>query len=222
MDLIVQNFFNVAVIERYWPLLLRGLGNTLLLSALAIPLGVAGGLCLAMLGNHARRWVRWCAIGYVDLLRAFPPLVLLILVNAGLPHLGVRLPPLLSITVALLLNSSAYYGEIFRAGFLSVPKGLMEAARATGLSQLQAEAFVRIPIASRNVLPDLLSNTLELVKLTSIAAVVTYVELTQAARVAQGLSFNATPIIAAAAIYFIVLWPLARFVSRLERRSIAK
>ncbi len=88
-------------------------------------------------------------------------------------------------TIALLLNSSAYYAEIFRAGLLTVPKGIVEAARATGLNYFQTAANVRVPIAVRNVLPDLLSNTLELVKLTSIAAVVTYVELTQAARVVQ-------------------------------------
>ena len=99
---------------------------------------------------------------------------------------------------------------------------MAEASRATGMSYLQTFLHVRLPIAVRNVLPDLLSNTLELIKLTSIAAVVTYVELTQAARIAQGLSFNATPIIVAAILYFVVLWPLARAVSRLERRTLAR
>lgn len=220
MDNLLHSFFNLQIIERYGPYLLRGLGQTALLSVIAIPLGVVAGLAVALLGTHTNRSWRVVAMVYVDLLRAFPPLVLLILVNAGLPHFDLRLPPLASVTIALLLNSSAYYAEIFRAGLLTVPKGVVEAARATGLSYFQTAAHVRVPIATRNVLPDLLSNTLELVKLTSIAAVVTYVELTQAARVVQGLTFNATPIIAAALLYFIVLWPLARLVSRLEQRSL--
>jgi polar amino acid transport system permease protein len=221
MDNLLHSFFNLQILTRYGPYLLRGLEQTALLSVIAIPLGVAVGLGMALLGTQTGRPWRIVAMVYVDLLRAFPPLVLLILVNAGLPHFDLRLPPLASVTIALLLNSSAYYAEIFRAGLLTVPKGVVEAARATGLGYLQAAAYVRVPIAIRNVLPDLLSNTLELVKLTSIAAVVTYVELTQAARVVQGLTFNATPIIAAALLYFIVLWPLARLVSRLEQRSLS-
>jgi polar amino acid transport system permease protein len=222
MELIAQSFFNAAVIERYWSILLGGLGQTLLLSLLAIPLGVLFGILLGALGTNPNRLVRWFVSAYVDVLRSFPPLVLLILISTALPHLGLRPPPLLAIVIALLLNSSSYYGEIFRAGLLSVPAGAVLAARATGLSYLQTMVHVRLPIAIRNVLPDLLSNTLELVKLTSIAAVVTFVELTQAARIVQGLTFNATPIVAAAALYCLVLWPLARLVSRLEQRSLAK
>ena len=222
MELIAQSFLNAAVIERYWPILLGGLGQTLLLSVLAIPLGVLFGMVLGELGTNSNRWVRWLTSAYVDVLRSFPPLVLLILISTALPHLGLRPPPLLAIIMALLLNASSYYGEIFRAGLLSVPRGTVLAARATGLSHLQATMHVRLPIAVRNMLPDLLSNTLELVKLTSIAAVVTFVELTQAARVVQGLTFNATPIVVAAALYCIVLWPLARMVSRLEQRSLRK
>lgn len=220
MENLIFNFLNADILAKYWPYLLRGLGQTLLLSAIAIPLGAFGGTLIALAATGQSRVIRAATTVYADLFRAFPPLVLLILINAGLPHMGVRLPALLSIAVALLLNSSAYYGEIIRAGLKSVPRGVEEAARATGLSWFQTALYVRLPIAVRNVLPDLLSNTLELIKLTSIAAVVTYVELTQAARVVQGLTFNATPIIAAAALYFVVLWPIARLVSRLERRSL--
>lgn len=222
MDQILFNFFNIDILTKYWPYLLRGLGQTLVLSAIAIPLGAVAGTLLAFAASGVSRPLRSLTTVYTDLFRAFPPLVLLILISAGLPHAGIRLPPLASISIALLLNSSAYYCEIVRAGLKSVEHGTVEAARASGLSGIQTALYVRLPIAIRNVLPDLLSNTLELVKLTSIAAVVTFVELTQAARVVQGLTFNATPIIAAAVLYFVVLWPLARLVSRLERRSMAR
>lgn len=198
MEQVIFNFFNVDILSTYAPYLLRGLGQTLMLSAIAIPLGLLGGIAVALASTSTSRPLRIASMIYADLFRAFPPLVLLILINAGLPHMGVRLPPLGSIIVALLLNSAAYYGEILRAGLKSVPNGVDEAARASGLSWMQTAFYIRLPIAVRNILPDLLSNTLELVKLTSIAAVVTFVELTQAARVVQGLTFNASPIIAAA------------------------
>ena len=217
---VLRSFFDPEVLARFWPYLLAGLGQTALLSCIAIPLGLAGGLGLALLGSDLGRRGRAAVTAYVDLLRSFPPLVLLILVSAGLPHFGLRLPPLVAVVGTLLLNSSAYYAEILRAGLRSVPRGLPEAARATGLGYACTAWHVRLPVAVRNVLPDLLSNTLELVKLTSIASVVTFVELTQAARVVQGLTFSPAPIMAAALLYLVLLWPLARLVSRLERRSL--
>jgi len=98
----------------------------------------------------------------------------------------------------LCLNAGSYYGEILRAGLLSVPKGLNEAARSTGLSWMQVNWYVVLPPALRNVLPDLLSNTLELVKLTSLASVVSLPELLFQARKAQSVTYNDTPIVAAA------------------------
>src|SRR5918997_1121740 len=131
---------------------------------------------------------------------------------------------LLSLTVVPLgffLNTGAYYGEILRAGIESVPAGQTEAARSTGLSRLQALGWVVLPQAVRNVLPDLVSNTLEVVKLTSIASVVALPELLFQARQAQSVTYNATPIVAAAVIYFVLLWPVVRLLSRLENRQLA-
>src|SRR5205823_4521035 len=105
-----------------------------------------------------------------------------------------------SVALAFFLNTSSYYGEILRAGIESVPRGQLEAARSTGLSALQTMAWVVLPQAVRNVVPDLISNTLEVIKLTSIASVVALPELLHAAREAQALTYNATPIIAAGII----------------------
>jgi polar amino acid transport system permease protein len=82
-------------------------------------------------------------------------------------------------------------------------------------------AYVVVPQAARNVAPDLISNTLEVVKLTSIASVVALPELLYAARQAQSITYNATPIIAAGIIYLVCLWPLVRLLSRFEHRQIA-
>jgi polar amino acid transport system permease protein len=138
-----------------------------------------------------------------------------------LPFLGLDLPAFAAVVVAFLLNTSSYYGEIFRAGIESVGQGQTEAARSTGLTWVQTLGYVIVPQATRNVLPDLVSNTLEVVKLTSLASVVALPELLYAARSAQSVTYNASPLVAAAALYFIVLWPVVRLLSRLEHRMLA-
>src|SRR5205085_10163183 len=117
-------------------------------------------------------------------------------------------------------NSSGYYGEIFRAGIESVPRGQREAARSTGLTAWQTALFVVLPQAVQNVLAPLAGNTLELIKTTSIATVVALPELLRSARVAQDSTYNPTPLTAAAIIYFLMLWPLTRLVARLARKMV--
>src|SRR5207248_80652 len=132
-----------------------------------IPLGVAGGLLFSLLSLSRLRAVRWTAIAAIDFFRAIPPLVLLIFVYSGLPFAGLRPSPLTAVAVAFFLNTSSYYGEIYRAGIESVPLGQWDAARSTGLNAAQTLVSVILPQAVRNVLPDLVSNTVEVVKLTS-------------------------------------------------------
>jgi polar amino acid transport system permease protein len=210
----IQSFFNPEIIAASWPIVRAGLKNTLLLSLLVVPLGLLGGLILALLASAKAPMVRWPLMAWVDFFRAFPPLVLLILLFAGLPFAGLELGGFVCVAIA-------YYGEILRAGIESVPSGQVEAARSTGLSRLQTMTYVVLPQAVRNVLPDLLSNTLEVVKLTSLGSVVAVPELLYQARQAQSLTYNATPIVVAAAIYFAVLWPVVRLLSRLENRALA-
>jgi polar amino acid transport system permease protein len=221
MEALVQSFFNASILAQAWPILLSGFWMTLLLTVVVVPLGLAGGLAVALASLSRYRVLRGATIVYVDFFRAFPPLVLLMFVAYGLPFLDIRLGAFGSVALSFLLNTSSYYGEIFRAGIESVPRGQSEAARSTGLSALQAMTSIVLPQAVRNVLPDLISNTLEVIKLTSIASVVALPELLHAAREAQSLTYNATPIIAAGIIYLVCLWPLVRLLSRFEHRSIA-
>ena len=216
----IDTFFNVEIMRAAWPILLAGLGNTLLLSFTVVPLGLLGGLILALLARIRSRWVRWPLMAWVDFFRAFPPLVLLIFLYAGLPFAGLELGGFGCVAIAFFLNTGAYYGEILRAGIDSVPVGQSEAARSTGLSRGQTMACVVLPQAVRNVLPDLMSNTLEVVKLTALGSVVAMPELLFQARQAQSLTYNPTPIVAAAVIYFALLWPLVRLLSRLENRAL--
>ena len=218
MDQLIQQFFNIDIMVRAFPTILRGLGMTLLICAVVIPLGLAGGLMAALASTAQSRWLRWPAVALVDLFRAIPPLVLLIFVYAGLPFAGIRLSPFVAVTIAFLLNNSSYYGEVFRAGLISIGKGQWEAARSTGLTQRQTLIHVILPQATRNVLPDLISNTVEVVKLTSLASVVSLGELLHAADLARSVTYNASPLTLAAGVYLVLLWPVVRLLSRYQRR----
>ena len=218
MEAIAQQFLNLAIMERALPLLLMGLRQTAILCLVVIPLGLAGGLGVALLSRSPLRLVRWAAVVGIDFFRAIPPLVLLIFIYSGLPFAGIRPSPLTAVAIAFFLNTSSYYGEIYRAGIESVGQGQWDAARSTGLRAHQALAYVVLPQAVRNVLPDLVSNAVEVVKLTSIASVVALPELLYSADMARSVTFNNSPLVLAAAHYLIILWPMVRLVSRLERR----
>jgi polar amino acid transport system permease protein len=219
---VLQTFLSWDIIKAAWPILLAGLGNTVLLSLVVVPLGLFGGLILSLLAGVRNPWVRWPLMAWVDFFRAFPPLVLLIFLFAGSPFAGFELSGFACVCIAFFLNTGAYYGEILRAGIESVPGGQIDAARSTGLGRLQTMAYVVLPQAVRNVLPDLLSNTLEVIKLTSLGSVVAMPELLFQARQAQSVTYNPTPIVLAALVYFVLLWPLVRLLSRLENRAVAR
>lgn len=222
MDALIQNFFNIAIYREVFPFLLRGLWTTIWLSLLVIPIGVVSGLALALLCTQTRsRLVRFSVAVYIDFFRSFPPLVLLILIYFGAPFLGLDLSKLAAVAIGFMLNNSSYFSEVFRAGIESVPSGQMEAARSTGLTRWQALRHVVVPQATRNVMPDLVSNGIEVIKLTTIASVVALPELLRVARDAQSLIYNPSPIVLAALMYLALLLPLVRWLSRLEHKGLA-
>jgi polar amino acid transport system permease protein len=217
----INLFFNISIMEKAFGLLFDGFLMTVLLCLLVVPVGIAGGAAIAILSALKSRALNRVLIVWVDVFRALPPLVLLVFVYNAPPFAGYKISEFTAVVVALGLNSMSYYGEIFRAGVESVGRGSWEAARSTGLTWSQTMAWVILPQAVRNVLPDLVSNTLEVVKLTSLGSVVALHELMYAARSAQQLTFNYSPLILAVIMYFIVLWPLVRLLSRLEHKKIA-
>jgi polar amino acid transport system permease protein len=220
MSELVTTFFNLDVLREVWPLLVEGLWLTLALAAVAVPLSIGIGLAIAVAQDLRSTALRMVLVAYVDTLRAVPPLVLLIFIFYGMPFLGLNLGGFLAAVLALTLNGSSYFAEIFRAGIESVPKGQREAARSTGLTWLQSMAYVVVPQGTRNVLPDLVSNTVELFKQTSIASAVALQELLRSAQIAQGLLYNPTPLVAAAIVYFLMFWPFVRLVSRMENKTV--
>lgn len=213
MESIGEAFFNIEVIRQSMPLLLHGLGMTIKLSLIVLGFGLVGGMALALVALSPRPALRWPARVVIDFFRALPPLVLLVFLYSGLPFAGVRLSPLEAVVIAFLLNNSSYFAEIYRAGFLAVPRGQYEAARSGGLSHLQAVRHVIIPQGIRHIMPDILSNIIEIVKMTSLASVVSLSELLYAANMARAATYNASPLMVAAGLYLVMLLPAVRLVS---------
>jgi polar amino acid transport system permease protein len=217
LQLFLDNFANWESLVQIWPLLWQGLQLTALLAVVTLPIAIAVGLLIAVAYSFHKKWLNVALLVWIDLFRSFPVLVLLILIFYGLPFLGLRLPSFAACVLALVLNNSGYYGEIFRAGIESIPLGQREAARALGLHPVKVIFLVVLPQAIAKVLAPLASNSLELVKSTSIAAMVALPELLRSARVAQEQTYNPTPLTAAAILFFVLLWPFARWVAKLER-----
>ena len=200
LQLFLDNFADWDSFVRIWPLLWQGLQLTVLLAVVTLPIAVAVGLLIAILYSFHKKALNVALLIWIDLFRSFPVLVLLILIFYGGPFIGLKLPSFAACVLALTLNNSGYYGEIFRAGIESIPPGQREAARALGLHPLQIIFLVILPQAIARVMAPLASNSLELVKTTSIAALVALPELLRSARVAQEQTYNPTPLTAAAII----------------------
>jgi polar amino acid transport system permease protein len=219
---IFETFLNGRVFVQTLPLILSGLTTTLLLGAVSIVIGMMIGLSLAILRLYAARPVRWLAIAYIDIFRAIPILVFLIVVYYALPFLGIRLSAFAAATTAISMVGGAYSGEIFRAGIEAVPVGQFEAARALGLKPWLVMLRVVLPQAMKIVLPPTTSNAINILKDTALASVVAMPDLLKQATQAQALTANPTPLIVAAAVYLIILLPLVRLVGVMERRWAAE
>lgn len=215
-------FLNWDVFVQTFPLLISGLTITIGLGLCAIVLGLAGGMLLALLRLYGPTPARQIAIAYIDIFRAIPLLVLLVVIYYALPFAGLRLEPFTSAVMALSLVSAAYSAEIFRAGIEGVPKGQFEAARALGLNAYRRMGDIILPQAIKLVIPPITSNSINVFKDTALASVVAMPDLLKQATQAQALAANPTPLISAAVIYIALLLPLVRMVSIFERRLAAK
>ena len=218
MDLI-NTFFNPAILVRAMPLLLSGLTTTILLGLASIAVGMALGLMVCILRLYAPLPVRLAATAFIDAFRALPVLVVLILIYYALPFVGVRLSSFASATIGLSLVFAAFTAEVIRAGIESVPKGQFEAAQALGLPFRLTLFKVILPQALRVAIPPQTSNCVSLFKETSLASVVAMPDLLKQATDAQAFMGNPTPLIGAALVYLVLLWPMVRLGGLLEERA---
>ena len=213
-----ETFLNLDVFILVLPMLLNGIVNTVLLALTTIIGGGIAGLVVSLARLYGQRWVRILAVIYVDVFRALPILVVLILIYYALPFLGIRLNAFLAAAIALGLVFSSFTAEVLRAGIQSIPAGQFEAAQALGMSFWVTIYKVILPQAFRVAIPPHTSNSVAIAKDTSLASVVAMPDLLKQATDAQALTANPTPLIAAALMYLVVLWPLVRLVSYLENR----
>ncbi|MFZ1425984.1 MAG: amino acid ABC transporter permease [Geminicoccaceae bacterium] len=214
---IVHTFFNLGVLAETWRLLLSGLWVTVLLGLTSIVLGMAGGLAMALARIYGAKLLRGFAVVYIDVFRAIPLLVLLVIIYYALPFVGIRLTSFAAAAAALSLVSCAYAAEIFRSGIEAVPRGQFEAARALGFHWWPMMRLIVLPQATRIVVPPMTGNCINVIKDTALASVVAMPDLLKQATQAQALAANPTPLIGAALIYLALLLPLVRLVAVLER-----
>jgi len=187
--------------------------------ALAVVItGILLGLALAVLRSFRVRVLNALIVVFVDVFRALPPLVLILLVYFGLPNLGINLPSFLVLWLVLALVLAAFAEEIFWAGILSIPKGQWEAARSTGLSFLRTLAYVILPQAIRLTVPPLTNRTIAITKNTALGTVIGVAEILNQATTAQSFSGSATPLMMGAIAYLILFVPVVALGRFLETR----
>lgn len=200
--------------------LLRGAAWTILLSAIAAIGGGLFGFLLALCRISPIKVVRVAAGIYVQLVQGTPLIVIMFLVYFGLPALGLRFTPLLAASVALMIFVSAYLGEIWRGCIESVPKAQWEAAECLALNNSQRMFKVVLPQAIRIATPPTVGFLVQIVKGTSLASVVGFVELTRAGQIINSSLFEPFPVfLLIALIYFSFCYPLSVWSRRLEKRG---
>jgi polar amino acid transport system permease protein len=192
---------------------------TLGLSLAAFAGGGAIGLLVALSRVSKSRAVNLLALAYVQLVQGTPLLILMLLSYFGLAILGVDIPPFGAACLAIIIYASAYFGEIWRGGILSVPKTQWEAAECLALSRMQRLWLVILPQALRISTPPTVSFAVQVVKNTSLASVIGVADLTYTSKLINNSTFQPFVIFTiVAAIYFAMCFPLAWWSRRLEDR----
>ena len=211
-------FLNQAVIDRYLPDILRGMLVTVEVAIAVVVTGIALGLALAALRSFRIAPVNAAIVLCVDVFRALPPLVVILIVYFGLPSVGIRLSGFAVLWLVLSLVLAAFAEEIFWSGILSIRKGQWEAARSTGLGFLQTLTWVILPQAVRMTVPPLTNRTIAITKNTALGAVIGVPEILMQAQTAQSFSGNPTPLLMGAVAYLVLFVPVVALGRWLETR----
>jgi len=212
--------FRFDVVWNNMPFLMDGLWLTLTISFLALALSMALGLLVAVVRLSKNRGVSLIGATYVEIFRDTPVLVQLFWVYYVLPILmDIKITAFGAALVGLTLHSAAFLGEVYRAGIQAVPSGQVEAAKVLGLTRAQTFVRIVLPQAFRTILPPLVNNFVDLIKLSSLASVFAVGEITRKATELSAATFRPLEIFTfIALIYFFICWPLSMAMRHLERR----
>ena len=216
--------FRWDVIWNNLDFLMSGLQMTLFISAISLVFALVGGLILALFDLSKFAVLRGFSLALGEIIRNTPILVQLLWVYYVLPIVfSIRVSALAGIVVGLSLYMAAFISEVYRAGIQAVPKGHREAAQVLGLTPAQSFMRIVLPQAIRMTLPPLASNFVQLIKFSSLGAVISVSEITRRGMELSSSTFRPLEIFTfIAVVYFFICWPLAMAIriweSRLARR----
>ena len=205
--------------REFLPILLQGMGMTVLVTLCALVLATCLGIVWALMRTSGVRWLAWPAMAFTNTIRGIPILVQLFYIYFVLPELGVDLNAFQAGVIGLGIAYSAYMGEVFRSGILSVDPGTIEAAESLGMTRLRVLTRVVLPQAVRIVLPPYGNNLIMLLKDSSQASVITVAEMSTQARLIAASTFKNQEVWTLVALLYLCLSvPLILLVAWLEKR----
>ncbi|HEV7308176.1 amino acid ABC transporter permease [Ensifer sp.] len=202
--------------------LLQSFGWTLVLSGIAFACGAVGGLAIALLRTAPYAPLRSLAAAYIIVFQGTPLLMQLFVIYYGVALLAIDVNAWVALSIGLMLHASAYLGEIWRGVIFAVPKGQEEAAKALGLKYWNRTFYVILPQALRMALPSTVGFLVQLIKGTSLAAIIGFTEVTRAGQIISNATYQPMLVFGiVGALYFALCWPLSLFSERLEKRFAA-
>jgi polar amino acid transport system permease protein len=208
MGRFADTFLNWEVMAQYAPKIVEGFFVTIHLAAVVVVTGIAVGLLLAVTRTLRLRVLNFFIILAVDVLRALPPLVLIMILYFALPTVGIKFSGFVATWLALSAILAAFSEEIFWAGIVAVPRGQWEAARSTGLGFMQTMNHVVLPQALRLTIPPLTNRTIAITKGTALGATVAVGEILYQAQTGYSFSYNPSPLTLGALAYLILFLPV--------------
>ena len=192
---------------------------TLALSAIAFVGGALLGLVVALSRTSENAAARNAARVFIQVFQGTPLLLQLFLIVFGAPVLGFDINPWVAAGVALVLNSAAFLAEIWRGCIEAVPRGQWEAAQALNLKYVARMRFVVLPQAFKIALPPTVGYMVQIIKGTSLAAIIGFTEITRAGQIINNATFQPLHVFTTvAALYFVICWPLSLLAARMERK----
>ncbi|SHG76698.1 amino acid ABC transporter permease [Ornithinibacillus halophilus] len=215
----LENLFDFQLAWESLPFLLEGVPMTISIAIISMGLGLFLGLFIALARGSKKILLRWPARVYISFMRGTPVIVFLFLVYYGLPIVGIDLSAYLAASLVFGMNSAGYIAEINRSALNSVDNGQWESSRALNMGYWLTMRKVILPQATRIAIPPLSNVFLDIVKATSLAAVITVPELFQKAQIVAGRTFDSmTMYILVALIYWPICIGISYMQDKLEER----
>jgi polar amino acid transport system permease protein len=208
-------------IQDFW-FILQAAQWTVLLSLIAFVGGALGGLAVALARTSENVVAQRLATAFIQVFQGTPLLMQLFLVFFGAPVLGLEISPWVAAGAALILNTSAFLGEIWRGSIEAVPRGQLEAAEALGLHYAARMRLVVLPQAWKIALPPTVGYMVQVIKGTSLAAIIGFTEITRAGQIINNATFQPLIVFSVVgATYFALCWPLSLWAGSIEKRRAA-